>query len=105
MTEPSPMLLTVLDGLIPLHLMRVATMSDHEQQRLALVYADQIAAAGDRLTAPGNFADRGDRAVALNALAAGLAIGAAQDGGIAWMGHHWCTQPHVNCANARKAAA
>lgn len=104
-----PMLKTVLDGLIPLHLMRLAVLSEGDRKRLAEQHADALAAGADRLTAPGNFTDRRERAQALTALAGGIAIGATQPGGITWAGHHWCTTPHpdcpVNTVNERQAAA
>lgn len=102
------MLKLALDGLIPLHLMRLADLSEGDRRRLAEQYADGLATGADRLTAPGNFTDRHERGQALNALAGGLAIGATQPGGITWAGHHWCTTPHpgcpVNTVNERSAA-
>jgi hypothetical protein len=92
-----PLLMAVLDGLIPLHLMRLAELSEGDRRRLAERYADGLAAGADRLTAPGNFDDRGERAEALTALAGGIALGAMQPGGITWAGRHWCTTPHPNC--------
>lgn len=92
-----PLLVTILDGLIPIHLARITSLSHDDRQHLATRYADDIAAGADRLTAPGNFNDRTERAQALTALAGGLAIGATMPGGITWAGHHWCTQPHDNC--------
>lgn len=92
-----PMLLTVLNGLIPLHLARLASLSEGDRKRLAERYADELAAGADRLTAPGNFTDRRERARALTALAGGLAIGAMQPGGVTWAGRHWCARPHPDC--------
>jgi hypothetical protein len=92
-----PLLMTVLDGLIPLHLMRLAQLSEGDRSRLAERYADALAAGADRLTAPGNFDDRAERSEALTALAGALAIGAMQPGGVTWAGRHWCTKPHPNC--------
>lgn len=96
-----PILLDVLSGLIPLHLSRLAGLSDRDRAHVTEQYADEIAASGDRLTAPENFDDRHERARALTALAGGLAIGAMQPGGVTWAGRHWCTTPHVNCVNGR----
>jgi hypothetical protein len=98
------MLLTVLNGLIPVQAARIADLSAGDRRRLAEQYADALATGADRLTAPGNFTDRRERSAALTALAGGIAIGAIQPGGITWAGHHWCTRPHVNCVNERKAA-
>jgi hypothetical protein len=92
-----PLLSTVLEGLIPLHLVQLAELSDRARQRLAVQYADELAAGADRLTAPGNFADRAERSRALTALAGAIAIGATQPGGVTWAGRHWCTQPHAGC--------
>lgn len=92
-----PGLRLVLDGLIPLHLMRLAALSEGDRKRLAERYADGLATGADRLTAPGNFTDRKERAQALTALAGGIAIGATQPGGITWAGRHWCTKPHPDC--------
>lgn len=99
-----PLLMTVLDGLIPVQAARIAALSDGDRRRLAEQYADALATGADRLTAPGNFDDRQERAQALTALAGAIAIGASQPGGISWAGRHWCTRPHVNCVNERSAA-
>lgn len=103
-----PLLMTMLDGLIPLHLMRLSDLSEGDRRRLAERYADDLAAGADRLTAPGNFDDRAERSEALTALAGGLAIGAMQPGGVTWAGRHWCTKPHPDCpvnkVNERKAS-
>lgn len=92
-----PMLLTVLNGLIPLHLARLAGLSEGDRRRLAEQYADGLATGADRLVMPGNFTDRRERSQALTALAGGLAIGAMQPGGITWAGRHWCVTPHPGC--------
>jgi hypothetical protein len=99
-----PALLTAIEGLIPLHLVQLADLTDRARQRLAVQYADELAAGADRLTAPGNFDDRRERAAALTALAGAIALGALQPGGITWAGRHWCSSPHVNCVNERNAA-
>jgi hypothetical protein len=100
------LLLTVIEGLVPLHLAHLTALSDGDRKRLAEQYADQLAAAADRLTAPGNFEDRRERGQALTALAGGIAAGALQPGGITWAGRHWCTRPHPNCTRPhRKMAA
>lgn len=106
MTAPClpPMLWTVLDGLIAVQAARIAELSEGDRRRLAEQYADALATGADRLTAPGNFTDRRERAAALTALAGAIAIGAGQPGGITWAEHHWCTRPHVNCVNERNAA-
>jgi hypothetical protein len=104
MTGIPPALLTAIEGLIPLHLIRLAELSDGDRRRLAEQYADALGSAGDRLTAPGNFDDRAERSRALTALAGALALGALQPGGITWAGRHWCSSPHVNCVNERNAA-
>lgn len=103
-TEAPPSLLLILNGLVPLHLARFAT---HPGERTrahveAGDLADTIAAAGDRLTAPGNFQDKADRHTRgelLTAIATCLALGAEQPGGISWGGAHWCTAPHPGCPN------
>jgi hypothetical protein len=101
-----PALLTAIEGLIPLHLVQLADLTDRARQRLAVQYADELAAGADRLTAPGNFDDRRERAAALTALAGAIAIGALQPGGITWAGRHWCTRPHHGCpVNSVNAAA
>lgn len=108
MTQPDPLLLEVLQGLVPLHIAQQATTPQHDQATAALRHADTIAAYGDRLTAPGNFQDPDDRRARgrlLTAMAAALAHGAAQPGGITWCGAHWCTSPHPACPNVERSAA
>lgn len=101
-------LLLVLDGLVPLHLMRLGQPGElaraHAEATAQGGLADVIAEAGDRLTAPGNFRDPEDRRTRgrlLTAMATCLAIGARQPDGITWAGHHWCAAPHDACPNAR----
>ncbi|MEC3993983.1 hypothetical protein VSR01_10680 [Actinacidiphila sp. DG2A-62] len=96
-----PLLADILHGLVPLHLARLTTASDHDRHVLAERYADGIAAGADRLTAPGNFQDRHERSEALTALAGGLALGALTPGGVTFAGHHWCTAPHPDCPTTR----
>lgn len=96
-------LLTILDGLVPLHLMRLARPGEY-QRALAEAgdLADAIAEAGDRLTAPANFrapSDRRTRGELLNTMATCLALGARQPGGIVWAGRHWCIAAHEDCPN------
>jgi hypothetical protein len=97
----------VLDGLIPLQLMR------WHAQPLELArargeaatpggIADIITESGDRLTAPGNFRDASERRVrgdTLAALAAGIALGALEPEGVHWGGRHWCVAAHADCPN------
>jgi len=90
-------LFLILDGLIAIRLAEIAALSDDDRQRLAQQAGDELAAGADRLTAPGNFDDRRERARALAALANGIAIGAHQPGGITWAGRHWCNAPHLDC--------
>lgn len=98
------LLLDVLGGLVPLHLLRL----QHHPGELARArsecgtLADTIAEHGDRLTNHGSFRDRdhrAERSQLLNAMATALALGAIQDGGVTWAGRHWCTQPHPACPN------
>ena len=98
--------LDVLEGLVPLYLMRF----EAQPLELARAYAesgptaDILAKSGDRLTAPGNFVgpeERTRRAQALSATARALALGALQPGGVTWSGRHWCTISHPDCRNAR----
>lgn len=96
-----PLLADILRGLVSLHLAQLTAVSGHDRHALAERYADGIATGADRLTAPGNFADRRERSEALTALAGGLALGAMQIGGVTFAGHHWCTAPHPNCPNTR----
>lgn len=100
----------VLDGLVPLHLMRLSQPGELARaQREASAdggAADVIAEAGDRLTASGNFTGRDEhrtRGNALSAVARGLALGAMQDGGVTWAGMHWCITAHDACPNRRVA--
>lgn len=100
-TDAMERLLTVLDGLVPLHIARLGRPDEmnrtHEE---AQDLADRIAEAGDRLTAPGNFRnpeDRQTRSRLLSAMATCLALGAHQPGGITWTGAHWCAAPHPDC--------
>lgn len=105
-------LLLLLDGLVPLHLMRLDRPGElaraHAEATAKDGLADVIAEAGDRLTAPGNFRDPEDRRKRgrlLGAMATCLAIGARQPGGITWAGHHWCTARHDGCPNVRVVVA
>lgn len=102
-TALPPLLVTVLTGLVPLHIARHATLSEDDQHALAERAADGIAAGADRLVAPGNFEDHHERAAALNALAAGLAALAHHNGGVTWCGLHWCTAPHPDCPRTTRA--
>lgn len=105
-------LLLVLDGLVPLRLMRLNRPGElacaHAAAGAEGGLADVISEAGDRLTAPGNFRDPEDRRTrskVLNAMAACLALGARQEGGITWAGRHWCTAVHADCPNATAVTA
>lgn len=111
-TEAIERLLLILDGLVPLHLMRLDRPGEMARTHAAATteggLADVIAEAGDRLTAPGNFRDPEDRTKRgrlLTAMATCLALGARQEGGITWAGHHWCAAPHADCPNARPEVA
>ena len=104
--EAHEQLLLVLDGLVPLHLMRLSNPGELARaQREAAIPggpADVIAESGDRLTASGNFQGDGEhrtRGRLLSALARGLALGALQPGGVTWAGAHWCAAPHPACPN------
>ena len=105
-------LITVLGGLVPLHLMRLTRPGELSRAQSEAAadggLADTIAEAGDRLTAPGNFrkpADREARCQVLNAMATCLALGALQPGGVTWCGAHWCTAQHPDCPNKPTEAA
>jgi hypothetical protein len=109
-SEAIDRLLLILDGLVPLHLMRLDRPGElartHAEATAQDGLADRIAEAGDRLTAPGNFRDPEDRRIRgrlLGAMATCLALGAHQPGGITWAGRHWCTAPHTNCPKTRPA--
>lgn len=104
-------LLLILDGLVPLHLMRLADPGElaraHREAAADGGIADVIAHSGDRLTASGNFHGDGEhhtRGRLLSALARGLALGAMQPGGVTWAGAHWCAAPHDACPNTREAS-
>jgi hypothetical protein len=110
-TDAQERLLLVLDGLVPLHLMRLGEPGELARaQREASAdggTADVIAESGDRLTASGNFRGDGEhrtRGKVLAAMAQGLALGAMQPGGVTWAGAHWCTAAHDACPNARAAS-
>lgn len=98
-------LVNLLGGLVPLHMLRLSDPG----RRMRVAYeagnlAAYIAAAGDHLTNPAKYRrpdDRQARARVLSAMAAGLALGAYQPGGITWGGSHWCTAPHPECPNGR----
>lgn len=100
---------TVLEGLVPLHMMRLNRPGEMSRARAeAQDLGDVIAEAGDRLTASGNFrspSDRATRSQVLNAMATCLALGAHQPGGVTWVGAHWCTAPHNECPNREEGAA
>lgn len=88
---------TVLSGLVPLYMMRLARPSEMARAiEAAADLADVLGGSGDRLTAPGNFKSRSDhvlRGDALNAAAMTLALGAYQPGGVTWCGMHWDANP------------
>lgn len=94
-------LLTILDGLVPLHVANLADPGEYERaQSRKEELADVLGESADRLVAPENFRhpdDRRRRGQALNAAAACLALGAYQYGGITWAGRHWCVKPHTGC--------
>ena len=97
-------LLSVLDGLVALRLTQHPDTLAARHGLRAEDLADEIAERGDRITNPGAFArgeDRGTRARVLGAMATALAIGATHDGGVTWMGRHWCIHPHPECPNGR----
>lgn len=105
-TASTEILLDVLGGLVPLHLMRLqrhpGEMSRAHSEAADL--ADAIAEHGDRLTNAGSFRDpahRAERARVLSAMATCIALGAMQDGGVTWAGAHWCVQAHPACPNRR----
>lgn len=96
------LLLDILGGLVPLHLMRLQHHPGEMQRAYAEAgdLADAIAEHGDRLTNSGSFRDpahRAERARVLSAMATCLALGAMQPGGVTWAGRHWCTDP-ATCA-------
>lgn len=90
----------ILQGLVPIRIAHIMGMSPYKREILLAQATDRIAGGGDRVTARGNFTDRADRAETLSALAAGLALGALQPGGITWDGLHWCVSPHPDCPTA-----
>ncbi|WP_445520496.1 hypothetical protein [Streptomyces sp. NEAU-174] len=105
-------LMMVLTGLVAVRILALARPGEmaraHAEAAADGGLVDIISETGDRLTAPGNFrgpCERKTRAEVLNAMAACLALGAHQPGGVTWAGHHWCTAPHDNCPNRRYRAA
>lgn len=124
-----PLLLDMLDGLVPLHLARIADLGPHravvdtvevslghlaaEMRGRAAADLDGIrllppadglawvlAMAGDRLIAPDEHPkSRRVRGCVLSAAALTLALGARQPDGVTWGGRHWCTTPHPGCPN------
>lgn len=114
-------LLLILDGLVPLQLMRLSNPRERERAFRKIIssnvirfgsdlvddpvmdsLADVIASYSDRLTAPGNFrkrADHHERGRVLNAVATALALGAFTPGGVTFAGRHWCTD-HRRCERA-----
>lgn len=109
MTSPTSPLLTVLDGLVPLHIMRLTRPGELSRAHAeAQDLGDLLTEGGDRLTNPAAFraaADRHTRGQLLSAMATCLALGARQDGGITWSGRHWCTTQHPDCPSTRKESA
>lgn len=97
-----PLLLDLIEGMLPLQIARIDALSGADRAALAQQAADSLATGADRLTAPGNFTDRRERAEALTALTAAIALGRRQPGGITWAGHHWCTTPHPHCPDTMK---
>lgn len=96
---------TVLGGLVPLFMMRLARPSEMARAiEAAADLADVLGGSGDRLTAPGNFKSPSDhvlRGDALNAAAMTLALGAYQPGGVTWCGMHWDANPAQDDTAAR----
>ena len=96
-------LLDILDGLVPLHLMKLSGPAAAARAReKAEPLSWTIAESGDRLTAAGNFkhsSARSERAQVLNAMATGLALGALEHGGVNFLDRHWCTTEHPDCPN------
>ncbi len=121
-TRDASLLLDILGGLVPLHLVRLRDPAELDRVRREITaeafgagspsenpqeygLADTIAACGDRLTNPNSFrskADRADRSRLLNAMATALALSAMSPGGVTWCGRHWCTG-HAACLAAGAA--
>jgi len=99
-----PLLLDVLSGLVALRTLTLAdpVERDRAQERATAPggWADAISEYGDRILNAAQFrGDRQERGRLLTAMAAALAIGACQPGGVTWSGRHWCTTPHPDCPN------
>lgn len=98
---------TVLEGLVPLHILTLSRPGALDRARAqAGDLADVVACGGDRLVAPGNFRgaeERKARGEALNAVATCLAVGAHNPGGVTWAGLHWCVAPHERCPGGEVA--
>lgn len=93
-----------LSATVPLWIEKIRHMTIDQRTKLAALAARTIAwgqkndetrgqhGAGPALLAHGEQAlgaDMGGPAAVFNAMAAGLAIGAFQPGGVSFMGHHW----------------
>lgn len=103
MSANADVLLDILDGLVPLRLMKLSNPAAAARARdNAEPLSWTIAESGDRLTAPGNFkhpSAHSERAQVLNAMATGLALGALEYGGVTFLDRHWCTAEHPDCPN------
>lgn len=120
MQPPQHLLLTLLDGLVPLHI--AVLDADHfllrEARRNAGDLADAVTACGDRLLR-GNWAltnkgkvrrlgtrEHAERRQALNAMARALAVRAlTADGGIDFAGRYWCIAPGCRASSCWEHAA
>lgn len=85
---------------VPLQIDALKSLTDDQRQRAAEEAAEIIATHGDDLQFGGRHC-----AEAFNALARGLALGAAAPGGITFAGLHWCTTPHPECPHATPATS
>lgn len=100
------LLITVLTGLVPLHVMRLrdpvrmAEARATASERLELISGGDILA-GSR--AVHTKADRDERRQLLNAIALTVAVFAHEPGGVSVFGEHWCTAPHPGCPNGARA--
>lgn len=110
------MLLTVLDGLVPIAQVAVSMWSPCRREREAQAYADIISVASElfngatpptahemkalpppHLSALDQKSRNYQGREILGALARALALGAAVPGGVSFAGRHWCERPHEGC--------
>lgn len=106
MTDDRTTMLRIgMDALVPIWIGEVVHWPAAERQRVADQAADLISCGADQIWQPDRRKRDLPRGAVVTALAQGLAVLAHAQGGVDWVGGHWCAAPHRGCPRLRRAGA